>query len=456
MSAAVMDSGSTADLEITATRSFDAPPGLVWKAWTDAEHISQWWGPRGFTTTTFEMDVRPGGVWRFVMHGPDGRDYQNRIVYVEVVEAERIVYDHVSGPLFRSFVTFTPKGQGTEVSVRMLFETAALRNRVAEEYGAVEGLQQTLARLAERLEKPSAAALTLERELDAPRRLVFEAWTDPKHLARWWGPHRFTNPVCEAEARPGGAIRIDMRGPDGSVFPMTGTFREVVPHDRLVLETSALDGELQVLTTVTFADAGGKTLLRLRAEVVKASPAAAGALAGMEAGWTQSLERLEGLVRSDDRAVVIIRVFDAPRELVFDAWTEPRHLTRWFAPRELTSPVVRVDLRVGGAFLFCMRTADGTDIWGRGVYREVVRPERLVYTDSLSDAQGNLVEPSHYGIGSAHPLETLVTLTFDELPDGKTKMTLRHEVPASVPERPATQQGWNEMFDRLEETVLGG
>src|ERR1700674_4219468 len=88
----------TSDREIVVARVLDAPRALVFKMWTDPKHVAQWWGPNGFTITTYEMNVAPGGVWRFVMHGPDGRDYQNRVVYREIVEPERIVYEHVSGP----------------------------------------------------------------------------------------------------------------------------------------------------------------------------------------------------------------------------------------------------------------------------------------------------------------------------------------------------------------------
>lgn len=144
---------STADREISATRHFQAPRELVFKMWTDREHISNWWGPRGFTTTTSEMDVRPGGVWRFVMHGPDGRDYPNEVVYREIVEPERISYSNVSLPPFETTVTFVDKGAGTEVTARMEFESAELSNRVAKDHGAVEGLQQTLARLDEEVTK---------------------------------------------------------------------------------------------------------------------------------------------------------------------------------------------------------------------------------------------------------------------------------------------------------------
>ncbi len=137
----------TSDREIVVTRVFDAPRALVFKLWTDPQHVARWWGPNGFSTTTYEMDVRPGGVWRFVMHGPDGRDYQNKVAYVEIAEPERLVYKHVSGPQFQMTVTFADAGDKTRLTARMLFESATLRNKVIEEFGAVEGLKQTLGRL---------------------------------------------------------------------------------------------------------------------------------------------------------------------------------------------------------------------------------------------------------------------------------------------------------------------
>ena len=138
--------------------------------------------------------------------------------------------------------------------------------------------------------------LVLTRIFDAPRELVFKAWTDPKIVAQWWGPHRFTNPVCELDARPGGAIRIHMRGPDGTVYPMTGNYQEIVEPERIVFTSAALDAAgnpmFEMLTTVTFAEEGGKTKQILRTRVIKSTAEAPRYLAGMEAGWTQSLERL--------------------------------------------------------------------------------------------------------------------------------------------------------------------
>lgn len=146
---------ATSDREIVITRLLDAPRELVFKAWTDPVHIGQWWGPRGFTTTTHAMDVRPGGIWRFIMHGPDGVDYPNTIVYTEIVEPERLVYVHGSEEnhpdSFDVIVTFDDHDGRTMLTMRLTFPTAAERDHVVAEYGAIEGGNQTVDRLAEYL-----------------------------------------------------------------------------------------------------------------------------------------------------------------------------------------------------------------------------------------------------------------------------------------------------------------
>ena len=142
---------STADREISTTRMYDAPRELVWKVWTDPAHIAQWWGPNGFTTTTSKMEVKPGGMWLFVMHGPDGTDYPNEVRYLEVVEPERLVYEHGPVPKFHVTVTFEDVDGKTKLTMRSLFESAEIRKKVVEEYNAIEGMHQTLGRLAEYL-----------------------------------------------------------------------------------------------------------------------------------------------------------------------------------------------------------------------------------------------------------------------------------------------------------------
>lgn len=140
---------------IVGIRIFDAPRALVFSAWTSADHLAQWWGPNGFTTTTASFDFRPGGVWRFVMHGPDGRDYQNRVTFVEIVKNQRIVYRHDGGddvePVeFEQTVTFEDYENGkTRLIWHGRFPSAEERDRVIREYGADKGLVQTMSRLAD-------------------------------------------------------------------------------------------------------------------------------------------------------------------------------------------------------------------------------------------------------------------------------------------------------------------
>jgi uncharacterized protein YndB with AHSA1/START domain len=149
-----LDSDRTA---IIAMRILNAPRALVWKVWSDPEHLAHWWGPNGFSITTHSFDMRPGGVWRFVMHGPDGRDYQNRITYEEIVPPERLVTRHGGGddvePVqFRTTVTLDDLGAKTRLTMRMQFTSAEIRKQIIDAYGADKGLVQTLARLDAHLE----------------------------------------------------------------------------------------------------------------------------------------------------------------------------------------------------------------------------------------------------------------------------------------------------------------
>jgi uncharacterized protein YndB with AHSA1/START domain len=147
---------------------------------------------------------------------------------------------------------------------------------------------------------PTSREITIVRLFDAPRALVFKAWTDPVHLARWWGPKDFTNPVCELDLHPGGKIHIVMRAPHGAEYPMVGEFREVVAPERLVFTNAPVDAQgnrlMDGLTTVTFADERGKTKLTMHTRAVVLVPYAAQFLSGMDVGWNQSIDRLGELV----------------------------------------------------------------------------------------------------------------------------------------------------------------
>ena len=152
--------------------------------------------------------------------------------------------------------------------------------------------------------------------------------------------------------------------------------------------------------------------------------------------------------------LVITRIFDAPRERVFKAWTDCDRLTRWWGPKGFTAPACRIDPRVGGEYLNSMRSPDGKEFWSTGKFREIREPERIVMTDSFADEQGNIVPASYYGMGGDWPLEMLVTVTLDE-DEGKTKLTLKHSGTDRISDsdRNDMEQGWCESLDKLDESL---
>ena len=159
---------------------------------------------------------------------------------------------------------------------------------------------------------------------------------------------------------------------------------------------------------------------------------------------------------SAQQDLIITRVFDAPRERVWKAWTEPEQVKKWWGPRDFTAPHIDIDLQAGGKYVYCMRGAgpDGAfrDYWGVGIYKEIVQLKRLVYTDSFADEKGNVVPATHYGMAPDFPLEMLVTVTFETRGTG-TIMTLHHEGMPSGEMADMTKEGWNGSFDKLADAL---
>jgi uncharacterized protein YndB with AHSA1/START domain len=143
----------TENRKLEVERLLDAPVELVWEVWTNPDHIKNWWGPDGFSTTISKMDIRKGGEWNLVMHGPDGTDYKNKSVFREIIKNKSIEFDHVSGPKFTARVTFEAKGKKTLMKWSMIFESAEVKNQVVEKFGAAEGLRQNVAKLESYLTK---------------------------------------------------------------------------------------------------------------------------------------------------------------------------------------------------------------------------------------------------------------------------------------------------------------
>ena len=312
-SPAMTEETALADKEIFATRFLDAPRELVWAAWTDTAHLEQWWGPVGFTTTTRRAEMKPGGQWLFVMHGPDGTDYENRVDFVAVEPPSRLAYEHrgegeTKDVSFRVEVAFAEEAGGTRLTMRMRFPSNAARDFVVEKYGAFEGLVETMERLRDHM--TTLRGFTVTRTFDAPRELVWRAHTEAKHLARWWGPKGFETTVARFELRPGGMFLYKMTSAGGQVMWGRFIYRDIAAPGRLAFVLSfsdeaggitraPFDGDwpLETLTVITLAQHDSRTALTLRAWPLGASEAERQAyLAGfksMDGGFNASFDVLD-------------------------------------------------------------------------------------------------------------------------------------------------------------------
>lgn len=288
MSAKSENESATADREIVISRLVNAPRELVWTAYSDPKDLTHWWGPDGFSTTTKSMDMRPGGEWRFVMHGPDGTDYKNLVKYIEVIKPERLVWNH-SGEdetahiHFTSTVTFAEEDRKTRVTLRLVFETKGERDQIERDVGATEGGKQTLARLDQYLhgvsrpvEVASGTPFVVERTFNAPRALVWKAWTEAGQLKNWWGPKGCKIEVKTLDVRPGGIFHYAMRFSNGAA--MWGRFDYVdVTRPSQMTYLNAFSDEtgsitrapfsetwpLQVHNTMTLEERGDKTAMTI-------------------------------------------------------------------------------------------------------------------------------------------------------------------------------------------------
>jgi uncharacterized protein YndB with AHSA1/START domain len=292
---------------------------------------------------------------------------------------------------------------------------------------------------------PADRTLTVTRVVDAPRELVYRAWTDPKEFAKWFPPLGFSAARCELDVRPGGALRIDMKGGDdagefaGVVFPGKGVYREVVPNERLSFTFEGEDAATQpeLLMTVVFEDEGRKTKLTIYQVAKTVADYEELLKIGATEGLGQSLDKLAALLESGGtsvsvtgRTITFTRVFDAPRDLVWKAYTDPKHIVKWMFAKDWETPFAETDVRPGGAFSMRMRPADHSDegFTFDGTYREAIKPERIV--QDLSDGR-------------------VITTTFEDQ-KGKTKLTLRVEMAESEEQE---RTGYTQILENLAEHV---
>jgi uncharacterized protein YndB with AHSA1/START domain len=309
--------------EITLTRVYDAPVETVWQAWTDPAAVAQWWGPRGFTLTTHSKDLRPGGIWHYTMHGPDGTDYENKTVYHVVERGKTLVYDHGGNddrpPLFRVTVTFADVAGKTEMRLRMTLKTPDEATNMRK-FIKDAGGNATWDRLAEYLAKTSAGEekFVINRTFDAPIEVLFQMWTDPEHLARWLPPTGMQMEFLRVDIRPGGKTLFFMHNADVQFHGRMEHLAVDAPdcivytqqfcdaHENLARHPGAPTWPATMLTTVKLvAEGAEQTRVTVTWEPLGACTRAEleafiNARSGMTQGWTGSFDKLEALLATND------------------------------------------------------------------------------------------------------------------------------------------------------------
>ena len=313
--------------------------------------------------------------------------------------------------------------------------------------------------------RSSSSEIRLIRVYDAPVQAVWDAWTLPEQVAKWWGPRGFTLTTHSKDLRAGGHGRYTMHGPDGVDYPNVATYHVVEPHKTLVYDHGATDDRPALFhVTATFSEANGRTTMEL--VFTLSSPEAAAEIAkhikqaGGNATWDRLAEHLEE-VSTGRRRFVINRALDAPIARVFEMWANPVHLAKWLPPPGTTMRFLRSEIVVGKSTLFVIAGKHGT-MFVRAEYLAIDPPRRIVYTQQFVDERGQLARAPGAETWPATLLTTVsltaetperTRVTVNSEPWGEVGEVTSAEVEAFVRERAGMTLGWTSSFDALEALV---
>ncbi len=307
--------------------------------------------------------------------------------------------------------------------------------------------------------KNSSNEIKITRLYDAPVPVVWDAWTDPEQAAQWWGPRGFTLTTHSKDFRPGGFWAYTMHGPDGVDYPNKTQYLEIEKYAKLVYDHGANDDRPPLFrVTVLFQESRGKTKMDMT--MTLPTPEAAEETrrfvqkAGGNATWDRLAEYLEKESSGKER-FVINRSFQAPLELMFEMWTDPKHYSKWLAPAGFEMEFIRADIRPGGSSFYWMSGGE-TRMYGRVEYLEIEKPNRIVYTQQFCDEHEKV---SHHPMASTWP-ETMLTVVqlAAEVPE-QTRVTVTwepygktspEELETFIKSRGGMTQGWTGSFDKLE------
>jgi uncharacterized protein YndB with AHSA1/START domain len=404
--------------EFVITREYDAPRELVWPACTDAKQVAQWWGPRGFTAPVCEWDAQPGNRIYVVMRAPDGTRYPMGGEFLEVVPPEKLVT--LTGALddkgelmfeFRHTLTLVEQDGKTQLTMRSRLMKVIAPDAAKYIGGFEAGMTQSLERLADMVEK---IPFTIERVFDAPVALVWRAITTPEDMRRWY----FDMINFKPEAGREFSFIVEH---EGDRHDHRCKITEVVPQKKIAYTWRYHGHEGDSLVTFELFAEGKGTKLRLTHEGLETFPKLPRfARKNFARGWTWLIgDSLKDFVENVDREIFIAREFNAPRKLVWEAMTNPKHVVNWWGPRGFSMTIEEMDFRVGGVWQHVMHGPDGANYPNQSVFKEIVKPERIMF--------------QHGGKREGGPGASFEsTWDFEALAADKTRVSIRMVFPSAA------------------------
>jgi uncharacterized protein YndB with AHSA1/START domain len=307
--------------------------------------------------------------------------------------------------------------------------------------------------------------LYLERVYDAPVKLVWDAWTDPKKAAKWWGPRGFTITTHEKDFRVGGVWHYTMHGPDGVDYPNKTLYHEIEKYSRLVYDHGGYDERKPLFqVTVNFIELkNNKTKMEMWMALASEEAAKEIAkfikLAGGNSTWDRLAEYLEEESTGKEK-FFINRTFNVPLNVMYDMWTDPKHFSKWLPPTGFTMEFIKADIKPGGATFYMMTDGKSTKMYGHTNYLEMTKPDRIVYTQQFCDENGNI---SRHPMAPTWPETMLTTIQLSEEGPNQTRVTVswepygdttREEIETFINARAGMTGGWTGSFDKLEDYIV--
>lgn len=308
--------------------------------------------------------------------------------------------------------------------------------------------------------KNKSNELKITRVYDAPVKAVWEAWTDPKQVAQWWGPRGFTITTHSKDLRVGGTWVYTMHGPDGTDWPNKTLYHEVEKYSRLVYDHGGNDDRPPLFrVTVNFSETRGKTKMEMTMTVP--TPEALEETrkiiknANGNSTWDRLGEYLEE-TGSGKKKFFINRSFEAPIETLFDMWTNPEHFSKWLPPTGSTMEFIHCDIRPGGKSFYKMSGGGGMTMYGRAQYLKVEKPNQIVYTQQFCDSEERI---ARHPMAPTWPETMLTTVLLTEEGPNETRVTVSweptgtttaEELETFLKARGGMTQGWTGTFDKLE------